>query len=101
MRKWTLKANKKTDRFWALLALFISSILLRNMHGNKYDTDVTTWSPEGKLHQVLKGSSPLKPRSNMPEKPRSREVLAVVFVLINMLFLVRSAGSSFLFQSKV
>ena len=27
------------------------------MHGNKYDTDVTTWSPEGKLHQVLKRSS--------------------------------------------
>ena len=22
------------------------------MHGNKYDTDVTVWSPEGKLHQV-------------------------------------------------
>ena len=23
-----------------------------SMHGNKYDTDVTVWSPEGKLHQV-------------------------------------------------
>ena len=22
------------------------------MYGNKYDTDVTVWSPEGKLHQV-------------------------------------------------
>lgn len=33
-----------------------SSILLVSMHGNKYDTDVTTWSPEGKLHQVLTSS---------------------------------------------
>ena len=32
---------------------FVSKKRICNwMYGNKYDTDVTVWSPEGKLHQV-------------------------------------------------
>lgn len=62
------------------------------MYGNKYDTDVTVWSPEGKLHQVERSCLSLKRRLSMPPRPRSREVLAVESERINMLYLALSEG---------
>ena len=62
------------------------------MYGNKYDTDVTVWSPEGKLHQVERSCLSLRRRLSMPPRPRSREVLAAESERINMLYLVLSEG---------
>ena len=62
------------------------------MYGNKYDTDVTVWSPEGKLHQVSSSLSSVTTRLSMLQKLRNREVHVVEFERINMLCLVLSEG---------
>ena len=62
------------------------------MYGNKYDTDVTVWSPEGKLHQVSSSLSSVTTRLSTLQKLRNREVRVVEFERINMLCLVLSEG---------
>ena len=62
------------------------------MYGNKYDTDVTVWSPEGKLHQVSSSLSSVTTRLSTLQKLKSREVHAVEFERINMLYSVLSEG---------